>query len=93
MAAPTASILRSRVSLVWLVMVVATIVSWTIGTEHGLHARLATTIILFVALTKVRFICMYFMELRHAPIQLRGIVEGYCLLVAAALIAMYLANA
>jgi len=90
MAAQLGSILRNRVTLVWLGLVVATMASWTIGTEHGLHAHLATTIVLLVAFIKVRFIGMYFMELRDAPTPLRALFEGYCLVVATVLIVMYL---
>jgi caa(3)-type oxidase subunit IV len=90
MAASLTALLRTRATLVWLALIVATLVSWTIGTSDGLHAELATTVVLLVAFVKARFIGLYFMELREAPLALRGIFEFYCVLVAAVLIALYL---
>ncbi|HWF54201.1 MAG TPA: cytochrome C oxidase subunit IV family protein [Solirubrobacteraceae bacterium] len=85
------ALLKSRVSLVWLGLIIATLISWRIGTDHGVHAHLATTIVLLVAFVKVRFVGLYFMELRDAPLPLRGIFEGYCLVVCTTLIVLYLA--
>jgi hypothetical protein len=92
MAVQLASLLKSRISLVWLALILATLVSWTVGGDHGLTARLATTIVVLVAFTKVRFIGMYFMELRHAPLPLKLIFEGYCLVIGAVVLIMYLAG-
>jgi len=55
-------------------------------TDHGLHAQLATTIVVLVAFIKVRFIGLYFMELREAPVALRLVFEGYCAVVCAVVI-------
>jgi heme/copper-type cytochrome/quinol oxidase subunit 4 len=85
------TLLKSRISLVWLLLIAATLVSWRVGTDHELHAHLATTIVVLVAFIKVRFIGLYFMELREAPTPLRLIFEGYCALVCAVVIVMYLA--
>lgn len=84
------SLLKSRISLVWLLLIVATLISWWIGTDHGVHPHLATTIVLVVAFVKVRFVGLYFMELRDAPVRLRLALEGWCLIVCAVLIIMYL---
>ena len=92
MAAQLTTLVRTRASIVWLALIVATLVSWTIGTSDGLHARLATTVVLLVAFVKARFIGLYFMELRDAPVPLRGIFEFWCVLVATVLIALYLAT-
>jgi caa(3)-type oxidase subunit IV len=91
MAAQLTTLLRSRISLVWLVLIAATLASWKVGTDHGVHAQLATTIVLLVAFIKVRLVGLYFMELREAPLPLRVIFEGYCLVVCTVLIIMYLA--
>jgi len=91
MAGQLGTLLRSRVSLVWLGLIIATMLSWTVGTDHGLHAHLATTIVLLVAFTKVRFVGLYFMELRDSAIQLRALFECYCAAVCAALIVMLFA--
>jgi heme/copper-type cytochrome/quinol oxidase subunit 4 len=92
MAAQFTSLLKSRITLVWLGLIIATIISWIVGTDHGLAARLATSIVVLVAFVKVRFVGMYFMELREAPLPLRLIFEGYCVVVCSVVIIMYLAG-
>jgi heme/copper-type cytochrome/quinol oxidase subunit 4 len=92
MAAQLVTLLKSRITLVWLALIAATLVSWRVGTDHGLHAHLATTIVVCVAFIKVRFVGLYFMELREAPVPLRAIFEGYCVVVCALVITMYLAG-
>ena len=90
-SAQLGSLLKSRISIIWLVLIVATLVSWKVGTDHGVHAHLATVIVLLVAFIKVRFVGLYFMELREAPLPLRSIFEGYCIVVCMTLVIMYLA--
>lgn len=92
MAAQLGTLAKSRISLVWLVLIAATLISWKVGTDHGVHAHLATVIVLLVAFIKVRFVGLYFMELREAPLPLRFIFEGYCVVVCTTLIIMYLAG-
>jgi hypothetical protein len=92
MAAQMTVLLRSRVSVVWLGLIAATLISWRIGTDHGLHASLATSLVLVVAFVKVRFVGAYFMELRESPLPLRLAFEAYCLIVCTILIVMYLAS-
>lgn len=70
-----------------------TIISWILGTQHGLggsdHVP-ASLIIFVVAVFKVRLVGLYFMELRDAPLALRGIFEGYCVVLLGLLVGMYL---
>jgi caa(3)-type oxidase subunit IV len=91
MAAQLRTLARNRISLVWLGLIVLTLISWRVGTDGGFTPKLATVIVLIVAFFKVRLVGLYFMELREAPIQLRMILEGYCLVVCTTLIIMYLA--
>jgi heme/copper-type cytochrome/quinol oxidase subunit 4 len=83
-------LLRARSTAVWSVLVALTIVSWQVGT-HGSNRDVATTLVLAVAFIKVRFVGLYFMELRDAPLPLRLIFEGYCLVVGTAVVVMSLA--
>jgi caa(3)-type oxidase subunit IV len=92
MAAQLRTLARNRISLVWLALIVLTLISWRVGTDGGFTPKLATVIVLIVAFFKVRLVGLYFMELREAPIQLRMILEGYCLVVCTTLIIMYLAG-
>ena len=75
---------RTRTSAVWLLLTVATVLSWALGTHHGF-----AIVILVIAFVKIRFVGLYFMELRGAPPALRAVFETYCLAVLLTLSAMY----
>jgi len=88
-------LLRTKATPVWGVLIAATIVSWWLGTDHGLGSddhQVASTLILLVAFIKVRFIGLYFMDLRDAPIVLRALFEGYCIAVCTLVLGMYLGS-
>jgi len=89
-------LLRTRATGVWLVLILATLTSWRLGTDHGFGSHsghsVASSVIVLVAFVKVRLVGLYFMELREAPIALRGLFEGYCLVVCALVLTMYLAT-
>ena len=80
-----APLLRTRTSAVWLLLTVATVLSWALGTRHGLAIA-----ILVIAFVKIRFVGLYFMELRGAPPALWMVFEFYCATVLLTLSAMYL---
>jgi Prokaryotic Cytochrome C oxidase subunit IV len=87
-------LLRTRTTAVWLMLIGATILSWTLGVDHSLglpggHWSTAI-VILLIALVKVRFVGLDFMELRGAPPALRAVFETYCAAVLLALSAIYL---
>jgi Prokaryotic Cytochrome C oxidase subunit IV len=78
------ALLRTPASAVWIFLIAATVVSWTLGTDHGFGPNgytLASVLILLIAFIKVRFVGLYFMELREAPMLLRGLFETYCIAV------------
>lgn len=83
------AVVRSPTSLVWLALMLATAVSWWLGAHHGVGVEEATIAVLTVAFVKVRFVGMYFMELRHAPLALRLLFEGWVVVVWAGLIVLY----
>lgn len=89
MAAELRSILYRRPTLIWLVLVLASVTSWILGTNHGVDPELATTVVLVVAFIKVRLIGIHFMELNEAVLPLRVIFEAFCLLVGTAVIVLY----
>jgi heme/copper-type cytochrome/quinol oxidase subunit 4 len=91
-ARPTlGSLLRSPISVVWGVLICATLLSWWLGSGHGISSHTgASIVILCVAMVKVRLVGLYFMELRDAPLPLRSVFEGYCLLVTGVTIGMLL---
>jgi hypothetical protein len=92
-----APLLRTRTTIVWLILILATLLTWSLGGAHhtpglgGGHS-LAGFSILLIAFIKIRFIGMYFMELRHAPIVLRGAFEAYCAVTCGVLIVLFAAS-
>jgi hypothetical protein len=88
---PAVALLRARFTAIWFVLIAATLLSVWLGTDHGLTSSAGRSILIFVvAFIKIRLVGLYFMELRDAPLALRGIFEGYCVVVCALLIGFYL---
>jgi hypothetical protein len=86
-----APLLTTRTTAIWFLLVLATLTTWRLGTEHGLGSHEAASVaIVVIAFVKVRLVGLYFMELRHAPVALRSLFEGYCLAVCTLVLAMYL---
>ncbi|MGH8519225.1 MAG: cytochrome C oxidase subunit IV family protein [Panacagrimonas sp.] len=83
-------LIRSRITFVWLLLVGATLLSWELGHGLGVHdARVAGSLILAVAMIKVRFVVLDFMEIRHAPAWLRAAAEIWTVLLATLLVALF----
>ncbi|MCX2929979.1 cytochrome C oxidase subunit IV family protein [Mycobacterium sp. CVI_P3] len=87
-------LLRTRTTVVWFVLILATLLTWSLGGRHhvpgvGGGNSLAGFSILLIAFIKIRFIGMYFMELRHAPMALRGAFEAYCVVTCGVLIVIF----
>ena len=85
------NLLRTRITLVWFVLVAATAFSWEMGHGVGLHdLRQASVAIIVVAFIKVRFVILDFMEIRHAPIWMRIVGETWVVVVCSILVGLYL---
>jgi hypothetical protein len=77
------------VTFVWLLLVGLTAASWMLAEqpagEQFMDASLLSTLMLIIAFIKVRLVGLHFMELRHAPLPLRLVLEVWvvavCLLV------------
>lgn len=86
------SLLISRYTLIWCLLILTTILSWEFG--HGLgfsdvrHASIAIIVLSFI---KARFVILDFMEVRHAPLPIRCISEAWVVLVCAGLLALFVA--
>jgi Prokaryotic Cytochrome C oxidase subunit IV len=90
MSRPSATeLMGGRAGVSWLVLIIATLVSYTLGADHGIGSATVVTV-LGIAAIKVRLIGLDFMELRSAPTPLRAIFEIYCLLLWAVLSGLYL---
>jgi uncharacterized membrane protein len=86
-------ILRRPGTLVWAVLMLATVLSWTLGTRHdvfGAGTRVATIGVLVLAFVKVRLIGTHFMELHQAPRALARAFDGWVVVVCVMIIGLYL---
>jgi hypothetical protein len=84
------ALILNRLSLVYLLLVGATALSWSVG--HGMGVadlRMANAAIVVVAFVKVRYVVREFMETRHAPPVLRILAEAWPIGVCLALVALY----
>jgi hypothetical protein len=83
-------LLFSRITLVWLGLILATALSWEMGHGMGFRdARLAGAAIIVVAFVKVRYVILDFMELRHAPVLMRAVAEVWAAAVCAVLVGLF----
>jgi hypothetical protein len=78
-----------RITLVWGLLILATLASYTLGHGTAVRARDATVAIIVIAFIKVRTVMREFMELRHAPFTLRVLSEAWTLLVGSTLIVLF----
>ena len=74
------SLLRSRLTLVWLILVAATLLSFESMLLGGDGARLARCAILIIAFAKVALVGLEFMDLRNAPLLLRLPFLGWAII-------------
>lgn len=84
------NLFRNTTTLVWSGLIVATLMSWFVGVGHGLGEGFAGVVILLIAFVKVRFVGRHFMEVRHAPLGLAAVFDAWIVVVAAALIGLFL---
>jgi Prokaryotic Cytochrome C oxidase subunit IV len=86
------ALLRSRVTVVWVILVLAAVLSYSLGSRTEQHARNGVAVaVIVLAFVKVRLVGRYFMELRDAPLPLRALFDGYCLVVCGVVLGMFLA--
>ncbi len=85
-----ADLIKSRITLVWALLVAVTCLSWgsTQGSGWLRDPRAASALVMVIAFLKVRYILLEFMETREAPLWLRTVGEAWVVGVCAAIIAM-----
>ena len=82
----------SRIGLAWAGLLIATLVSWELGHGIGIPSvRHASIAIILVSFVEVRFVVREFMELRHAPMALKLLADGWILVVCTVMIGLYAA--
>jgi len=71
------SYLRHPMTHTWVILVLATLGSWSLGFESAAARRWVAPLILLIALTKCRIVMRNYMEVRHAPDWLRWACDGW----------------
>jgi len=86
-----AAMIGIRVTFVWMVLVLATGLSWLFGHGFGFEEddHYATAAILVITFVKIRLVFLDFMELRTAPLPLRITFEVWAFIACATLIGLY----
>jgi hypothetical protein len=87
--------LRHRAAAIWAVLVIATVLAWILGSDHGLiftDATAATVLVIAIAFIKVQLIGAHFMELQHAPHRLAFGFTAWILITCTIITAVYLAG-
>ena len=86
-----APLLISRPTLIWVILLAATGVSWGVGAAFGGSGiRWAGAAIIAVAFVKVRLVILEFMEVRRAPWAMRLAGEVWILSLCATLVTLFL---
>ena len=83
--------LQSRITGIWVGLIVATGLSWQFGHGFGFGEKIhyATVAILMITFVKIRFVFLDFMELRTAPWPLRMAFEVWAVSLCVTLIGLY----
>ncbi|OUS05542.1 hypothetical protein A9Q90_06655 [Gammaproteobacteria bacterium 54_18_T64] len=88
-------LLLKPVSAAWLLLMLATCLSWWLGQGDGLNAiqtgdyRLISSGLILIAFIKVRIVIRYFMEVRQAPLALKLVCDGWVALVCGVILYLY----
>ena len=84
---------KNRKVIVWLLLMIATLVSWKLGTDHGLYVderRIAAFGVMGIAFIKVHFVGADFMEVREAPLLLRLWFAAWVVITLSVVIGIYM---
>ena len=86
------SVLRERVTWVWLgLMALTGVTTW--GLSKDLFSPTVSVVGIFlIAAVKVRYVMLDFMELRQAPLPVRAAFEAWPAVVAAAILGFWFAT-
>ncbi len=82
---------RRVIILVWLILVLATCLSLWVGENQIPVTRigLATSVVIALALIKIRLVMHYLMEVRTAPLVLRRVLDAWLALAGGAILSIY----
>lgn len=81
-----------RATWVWLLLVAATCFSWLMGSRASRidseNTGILLTVLIVIALVKVRLVIRYFMEVREAALVLRVLTDLWCVVVGSTILAL-----
>jgi hypothetical protein len=84
---------KKRLMVVWLVLSAITLLYLWVGSVDPARAlrpsAVVTSSAIVMALIKVRIVFREFMEVRHAPVLLRRLTDGWVVLMAVCLLGSY----
>ena len=82
---------RVTILVVWLVLVTATCLSLWVGENRipVTSAGLATSLVIGLALIKIRLVMHYLMEVRTAPVALRAVLDVWLAVAGTAILSVY----
>lgn len=85
--------LKNRLTFVWLLLTIVTLLAWWVGWQSGGHspqANLAVSVVVLVlAFAKTRFVIRDFMEVRSAPAWLQRTCDGWLVGLLAMILAFF----
>jgi len=88
-----ASGLTATALLVGGVLIVLTVGSYWLGTDHLLgFSRLAMAVVLLIAFLKVWLVTHFFMDMWHSPRWLKAIIYGWVFITGTLVLGLYIAR-
>lgn len=85
-----AAYLKHPATAIWALLFGATCLSWFLGSHTSGHPAFGAIGIIVIALIKIRFIIMNFMEIGHAPPPWRWIFDAWLMITGTAMVIFYL---
>lgn len=79
--------LLKRTTIVWLILILATILSWFMGANQ--NQIVLNVIIILITFVKVRLVITHFMEVRSAPQALRILCDAWMAILCVSMLALY----
>jgi caa(3)-type oxidase subunit IV len=87
------SLFKSKATPIWALLFSATCVSWALASYHASRSRgspgLASIAVMLIAMVKIRFVLIHFMELKRAPWIWRAFFEAWVVILGIALVTTY----
>jgi hypothetical protein len=84
---------QSRLVIAWSVLSAITLLAWWIGAHHGKGSLQPDPVVglsaMAITVIKVRVIIREFMDVRHAPVQLKYVTDAWLIVFITAMVIAY----